>query len=506
MRRDRFLLAAVALILAGFWAVADVAAPNRVAYSFSHGPLANPHAAWENDCAACHVGFSTSDISVRSILNTRERWQAMTCEKCHLGAAHNDNLTASGREFNAQCSNCHHDHAGRNVSLVQLADTSCTHCHADLTANQANGSPKCAAKVTNFVSDHPEFRPLTTPPDRKLKFSHSLHMNPGQAHVKGGQEAMTVAKLRQLAGEAAVKRYTASAQDSDLIQLDCASCHKLDSENGTSGYDKLKLALDAVGDPTRSVLPARAAGSTMLPINFEAHCRACHPLRAPDGASSGLVISGFDVPHRKQPDELTSEVNAGYLRSMVGKDLPALALPVGPGGMIDQPLATPARTLRDEANRLTSKAMPMLTTGDAGCAKCHDISPPAAKGGFAKIAPLPNYTVWFQAALFDHTSHRGATCATCHPGTGAAYTPPGTQLIEKEPVQILGIENCKACHSPSGTKVTLSDKTAISGGGVRHGCTDCHRYHNSDHGLQGRGAAAGVPPKPLGLADFLRGK
>ncbi|MBA4189552.1 MAG: hypothetical protein C0467_16325 [Planctomycetaceae bacterium] len=507
MRRDRFLLSAVAFVLAGLWAVADIAAPEKVAYSFSHGPLANPHAAWENDCAACHVGFSTSDFSPLSVFNTRQRWQAMTCEKCHAGAPHNANLTASGREFHAQCSNCHHDHSGKDFSLVRLADSSCTRCHANLAANQATGNPNCAAKITGFTTDHPEFRPLSTPPERKLKFSHSLHMNPGQAHIKGGQEAMTVAKLRQLSGEAAVQRYTDSKQDGDLITLACASCHTLDSGAGTANYDKLKAALDSAGEPARSVLPARAAGATLLPINFEAHCRACHPLRAPDGASaSGLVISGFDVPHRKQIEELTGEVAAGYLRSLAAKDHPALATPVGPGGMIDQPLATPARTLRDESARLTSKAISSLTTSDAGCAKCHDVTPASAQDKFAKIAPLPNHSVWFKWAMFDHTAHRGATCATCHPGTGAAYTPPGTLLVEKEPLQILGIDSCKACHSPSGTKVTLPDKTAISGGGVRYGCTDCHRYHNADHGLQGRGAQVGFPAKPLDLADFLRGK
>ena len=102
-----------------------------------------------------------------------------------------------------------------------------------------------------------------------------------------------------------------------------------------------------------------------------------------------------------------------------------------------------------------------------------------------------------------HTEHRGATCITCHPGT---YAAPGPVLVEKEPVQILGIESCRACHSPLGTRVTLPDKTTISGGGVRYGCTDCHGYHNGDHGLQGRGAQVGFPAKPRDLSDFLRGK
>jgi hypothetical protein len=499
MRHSRYLLAAVALVLAGVWAVADVVAPTQVAYSFSHGPLANPHAAWENDCAACHVESSSSDFGIRSVFNTRQRWQAMTCEKCHAGAIHNANLTATGREFNNQCSNCHHDHEGRNFSLVRLADSSCTHCHADLASNHATGNPKCAAKVTDFVKDHPEFRPLTTPPERKLKFSHSLHMNPGQVHLQGGQEAMTVGKLRKLSGQGAVSRYSTSNNDADLIKLDCASCHQLDSGSGTPDYSKVKDALEAVGEPTNAVWPARPAGTTMLPVNFEAHCRSCHPLRAPDGLTAGVVVPGFDVPHRKQLDELKGEVDAGYLRSLVAKDHPALAVPIGPGGMLEKPLATPATTLRDAAASLTSKGMAALTTGEGGCAKCHDIAG-------SKVERLPNRTVWFQSAMFDHTAHRGATCATCHPGTSAAYGSSGSTLVEKEPAQILGIDSCRACHSPSGTKVTLPDKSTISGGGVRYGCTDCHRYHNVDHGLQGRGAQVGFPKKPLGLADFLRGK
>lgn len=500
MRHSRYLLAGVALVLAGVWALAEVVAPTRTAYSFSHGPLTRSHSAWEHDCAACHIPSSTADLSFQSLFNTRQRWQAMTCEKCHVGAAHNANLTLAGNEFHAQCSNCHHDHGGRTFSLVQLADNNCTRCHADLASNQAKGSPKCAAKVTDFVKDHPEFRPLTTPPERKLKFSHSLHMNPGQVHLQGGQEAMTVGKLRKLSGDAAAARYSTSTNDSDLVKLECASCHKLDSGGGTPDYTKLKAELDALGEPTRSVLPARAAGGSMLPVNFEAHCRACHPLRAPEGTAAGAVIAGFDVPHRKQLDQLTTEVNAGYLRSLAAKNHAAVAVPIGPGGMLEQPLATQAQPLRDAANVLTTKGMLLLTAGADGCAKCHDIAA-------SKIEKLPNRSVWFQAAKFDHTAHRGATCATCHPGTYAAYGTPGTALVEKEPVQILGIDSCRACHSPAGTKVTLPDKTTIShGGGVRYGCTDCHRYHNGDHGLQGRGAQAGFPKKPLDLADFLQGK
>ena len=140
----------------------------------------------------------------------------------------------------------------------------------------------------------------------------------------------------------------------------------------------------------------------------------------------------------------------------------------------------------------------MLLGSASGCGKCHDI----AEGAIARV---PDRTVWLPAARFDHARHKAATCATCHPGTAAAFVAPGTALVEKEPLQILGIDSCRACHAPSGTKVTLPDGAVVTGGGARHGCVGCHRYHNADHGLQGRGAAALWPARPLDLTEFLRG-
>jgi len=71
---------------------------------------------------------------------------------------------------------------------------------------------------------------------------------------------------------------------------------------------------------------------------------------------------------------------------------------------------------------------------------------------------------------------------------------------------------CATCHSPSGTNVTLDDGTKVSGGGVRHACTDCHRYHHGDLQLQGRGSATYDPRdektgklKENSLLDWLKG-
>ena len=40
---------------------------------------------------------------------------------------------------------------------------------------------------------------------------------------------------------------------------------------------------------------------------------------------------------------------------------------------------------------------------------------------------------------------------------------------------------------------------------MRHGCADCHRYHNGDHPFQGRGAPARDPAAPLTVGEFLLG-
>jgi hypothetical protein len=497
LRRAKSALAVAALVLTGVWVVADVVDPARTAYSHAHGPLANPHAVWESDCAACHRPHSVSEVGLGSIFHARDRWHDLTCEKCHAGPAHNANVADTARDFHARCSNCHHDHAGRANSLVRISDGHCTRCHADLAAYRGAGTPNCAATVTNFATDHPEFRPLAVPPIRTLKFSHALHMTPGQVHAENGREAMTATRLRELSGPTA-DGYRAVGPGDDRIQLDCASCHRLDSGAGTPEFDRLR-ATQAAGEPGRAAFPPRAPGAHFLPVNFEAHCRACHPLRAPAGASGGNVIPGFDVPHRRQPPALRRELGAGYLRGLAEKDLALLAVPAGPGGLPDPRPAAGVRTVREEVDRLTSVAAKALASAGGTCAKCHDLDE-------SGIAPVPDRAVWLLAAHFDHTAHRALACASCHPGTAAGYAPPGTALVEKEPVQITGIDSCRACHSPAGTRVVSPDGSAVTGGGVRHACTDCHRYHNGDHGLQGRGAAVQFPAAPLGVAEFLRGK
>lgn len=526
IRRAKNWLALAALGLAAGWAVVDATTPERVEFAHTHGPVAAVHARWEAQCGTCHVPQSSRAFEPAALLNAKGRWLDLTCETCHAGPAHHGKVKpdADGKSFADRCENCHHDHGGRDNSLVRLTDSHCTVCHAELKVNHAEGGyaayPKAEA-IASFPTDHPEFRELDQYPPgtaypRGLKFSHALHMAPGQAYRSDGRK-WSLADLKD-AGDR--ERYrTAGQKDDAAVQLRCESCHRLDSGTaavGQPGGEAFAMNLKPLADqPKAAILPPRPAGAYYLPVNYDLHCKACHPVAAPEARSGEAVIPSFAVPHRKQPAELKRILDGEFAARMTRPDNPKIAAPAGPGGRLDPRVPSGPTALRGEVERLADKAMTLFMAGatkagDApsaagtdkfrvppsgyACGKCHYVHDPNAKPEAQKIAPIPDKTVWFAHAKFNHAAHRGTACMQCHPNTGAAYTADGVTVAvnEREPIQIEGIMSCQTCHSPQG--------------GFRHGCTDCHTYHNGDHPLQGRGAAARDPAHPLTVAEFFGGK
>lgn len=503
---DRFarwktIALAAAAVLVGLWAVVEAAVPGA-SYHHTHGQLANPHAAWEHDCAACHQQFGVADFSLSNVLNVQERWHSLTCTKCHAGPPHH--ATVKDTAFHDRCSNCHHDHGGRDNSLVRISDEHCVRCHANLPEAHVAGTASYQ-NVTGFAAGHPEFAALKEYPagtnyaPRKLKFSHALHMSPGLA------AKWSIDRVTQLSGLAAAERYRAFTNaETHEIQLNCAACHQLDAQVPAAtdpdrgGFDRLADFLR--GQPRASLLPPRAEGAYYLPVNFDAHCKACHPVRAPDGMTGTAVVNGFPVAHRVEGDDLAAALRGGYAANLV-KANPALAKLPAPGGRLDPPPAPkPGEvTFGGELDRLTDAALGKLVRGAASdCRKCH------VAGEGSKVAPLPQSAVWFAHAKFNHVSHRGLTCAACHPGTSAPEKL-AEPLNEVEPVAILGADSCRACHASAGRAVKQADGTTTVAAGVRHRCTDCHRYHNGDRPLHGMGSPLRDPKTPQALADFLKG-
>ena len=495
--RGKALLSILGLYAAVSWGLADAIWPKELQVAHTHGELADPHAPWASNCEACHRPLNSG--SNLSPFAAGARWQDFNCERCHAGPAHHpphaDSPNAGAdAAFHNNCGNCHHDHQGRSASLVRLADSHCTRCHGQLDGHAAAkhaypDGPPLQTRVTSFTKDHPDFRGLDAPPEsRTLKFSHALHMTPGIVRMPNAKGEFTPKRMTELKLHDAVERYRDYIKDG-VVQLDCRACHQLDAGAGEKSFDALKAALAARGEPAKNVLPARAAGAHFLPVNFEASCRACHPVQAPPVETNEKKViaapHGFPLPHRRTWNEIRDEATAGYLKRMLDDNHPLLVAPPEPGGRTDGERKVQAQAIRAEAERLAGHAMAKLGTDKDGCRKCHDLR------NDREIVPLPNRTTWLPSARFDHTAHRATKCLDCHPGTAAAFAP-GGELIERESVKanIRGLDSCKACHTP-----------AV---GVRHGCTDCHSYHNGGHPLQGRGATNRAPAVPLDLADFLR--
>jgi hypothetical protein len=515
----KYILTGIALVFACGWITFDLFFLSESAYSHTHGPLANVHAALDTQCAECHIGFSFSDSNKISPFDVRDRWNAMTCEKCHPGPAHHATVTPKGAEFHSQCSNCHHDHLGRSASLIRISDDHCTSCHNDLNKNHITFSPNYASTITGFPVDHPEFRILNANPsnkpflERKLKFSHSLHMTPGLVYRSGSKGALTLDRLKELSNPAMMERYRKSNQtNSSLVTLECTSCHKLDP--GVSGDGNLPVLPEFANTGSPSEKITLSDGAYYLPIRFETHCQTCHPIRSTTGTSGEIVISSFDLPHGKQPKELLEYVASGYTRRLIDPKNPVMATLIGPGTKLDPREQPSLVTFRKEIDRLTNTAMTALCqpplpfredrvtppSGGNSCGKCHDLKGSFEQPETVQIVGPPGRPIWFPHGRFNHTSHRGAKCATCHPGTEAAFFGEGW-TAEKEPIRIRGIDSCRECHGPL-TKVIGTDGQKTTLGGIRYDCTDCHRYHNGDFPLQGRGANArnivdekSVPPK-----------
>lgn len=497
------LFSLIAFSSAVIWVVFDSFACDRGHSAHTHGPLAGPHAAWENDCAACHIGSSAAAFTgdPTSIWKTHERWNNFTCEKCHAGPRHQPNVNQAGEDWHNQCNNCHRDHNGRMNSLTRLADSDCVRCHSELKKHSKK-EPAVASRITNFSKDHPDFQSLAgfNGKDRKLKFSHSLHMTPGIVYDSKSKFKTTINQIPDVY-KGHYKQFASG--ENQLISLKCEACHSLDSEIpstrlNSERYDSMLTTLAEAGPPAAALLPPRAKGAYFQPVNFEMNCRACHPNVATAVVSNNKVTSDIQVPHRLSKEKTIEELKRMFSREIARLDNSAYPPEILPGGRTDPPPKPPfdPKRYQDEVNRHAEKAERQFfpersIMGDCGpvggCMKCHVYGDAESKA----IAHLPNKTIWMSKAKFDHTAHRSATCVSCHPGTQSNVQNGKTDSRDFEPVQILGLENCRSCHAP---------------GAVRSNCTDCHSYHNGEHPLQGRGAKERAPAEPKNLADFFKSK
>jgi Outer membrane cytochrome MtrC/MtrF-like, domains II/IV/Class III cytochrome C family len=467
-------LSAAAVVWAGEWLW------HRDA-RYSPGPLTFVHATWDDRCVACHVSAQPLNANnwTNSILNQSHVADAQ-CQNCHAGPRHH---AIERAESMPGCTSCHREHQGRAADLKRVANGQCVNCHRDLTHNIQDGATTKIPNVTGFNDgSHPEFSYVggDVKDPRRIAFNHKLHLAEGLRNMANTTVPFTLADIPKEARES----YRKSDQsDKAPVKLECASCHRTDNE-----------AAPLAGLPRNAVQPARAAGAYILPIVFEQHCQACHPLSFPSEPLAAPAKPGAESPavrHRLQPEEMRGWLRGYFTKRLLKDQLSLLDLPARPLPGKNPQRDAAAQKL-DKALGDNIAAAERILLGPGTCGKCH----PGLRlelGAKQRVEPVNIPTIWFQHARFDHASHRAVSCQTCHTGVE------GSEKLGRP--RLPGIAICATCHAPAGR--------AADGplGGARHDCVECHRYHDGDHPLHGRGASSRQPASDakLSLQQFLSG-
>jgi hypothetical protein len=396
----------------------------------------------------------------------------------------------------ASCAACHRDHAGRQALLTAVPDSACTRCHADLPSHQTRTPDEPGFQnVSAFPAGHPQFRlgrgaerrPLGEARDPgKLRFNHALHLTPGLKASPDDARDWTLGDIKDKMLRA---RYTREQPEEargekDAVRLRCASCHQLDST-------------DAPPPGPGQAVSGRSPGDYLLPVTYEQHCKACHPL------TFDPALPTVAAPHHLQPVELRRFLWGVYAEKRVRDPEPdrkgTSSRPL-PGPNLSRAEAEARKKIAEQADGALAflsqeplrKVERLVHGGRTTCGLCHHYGRPGEQAIAPTIEPTNVPPVWFEHSTFSHRSHRAVDCLQCHAGASRS-------TVETD-VLLPGIATCRTCHAPAATDAT--GKT----GGVRHDCVTCHRYHNGRAPLAGLGAAARGVETRRGVRAFLNGE
>lgn len=278
----------------------------------------------------------------------------------------------------------------------------------------------------------------------------------------------------------------------------CAVCH----------------VMDPTDDGRKS--PARASGDYVQPVNFDRHCKACHPLTF----SASTELKDLEIPHHLQPAQVKEFLAGAYARTLAadkaagkgrvlveGYPLPGDNLPFAEREKLQRDAIKKASDTKAERlfawERQAEKAGRYTLEGAATCGLCHHKEDGPSGKAEARIMPTAVPEVWYEHGKFSHRAHRDVKCLSCH----GKDENPNLDRRESWRVSVLdsrtegdvllpGRNNCLECHaSRSGNR-----------GGIRHECVTCHSYHHADKPLSGRGAAGRGVPNPVSIDDLLRSR
>ena len=446
---------------------------------FAAGPVSTAHKMIENDCGRCHNTW----VPLGRLLGMQFQGGGHSidmakCQECHEMALHHENQVPvhgdSHRDLS--CADCHREHRGQQ-RLAEVTDQQCVRCHEDLqTRKKTPGTFE--RKVTKFAaSSHPEFmvqRVLggESPPGKAHKV-HSVLAAPSTD--AGGSSAWHDAARIKFNHSAHLK--TDRAEDGTesvfLISKDGRTANRLQSCERCHSPDK--------------------TGRYMQPIQFEQHCRECHPLLFDNERQ------GVEVPHERPEivrGWLTEQYTLQALRGTADDKSAAVKPSSRPGRPFPgQPFRAALREsqVRTVARQVVAAEQQVLQSvhsvlgreAKGGCRFCHDVRENDSPPGWSIQPPkIPNR--WMSHARFEHHAHRFLDCSQCHAGVADSK--------KTEDVLLPSIANCQKCHVP-GSLVERTDHHVV---GARSDCVECHVYHGPRSSTQQQRQSTetfiGLPP------------
>ncbi|HEY6642900.1 FHA domain-containing protein [Povalibacter sp.] len=381
---------------------------------WSSGPLSAAHRQAIGDrCNVCHQTLF-------------QRVTNESCGSCHQSIHDHvrpEHLALTQLDRTQRCATCHREHNEPETYLVNSGDGECLACHQN--SNHTFGSLDVAPVEGFGGAGHPEFK-------ARLLKPHAPDANASTMLQWLAERASIDAAVEQ----SNLKFSHAQHLDTDRVrrggdgeQLDCADCHRLQSN-----------------------------GEHFEPITMEANCSSCHELTFDPSAPDR------QLPHGK-PRDVVLTLQDYFTRKIIDPDaaratwdqrrLPASADSLQPCNA--SAFACAMRSaLAETENQFTRH----------GCIGCHTVVDTQSKvlADRFQVVPIRLARDYFPAARFDHRSHEsqgkltgGAACLSCHKAADSR---------ESSDLLLPPVATCESCHSdrPLAERVTTS-------------CVTCHAFH-----------------------------
>ena len=203
------------------------------------------HSTFAQDCGKCHQSSWQTALRLVTINSDHRSVSDQACRDCHQATTNH----AAGVVPAEHCAACHQEHRP-DSELTAVINSRCIDCHRELHRPD-DGKTGFVATIDDFAegdAGHPEFA-LRRTSDTDVGDGHAARKvgtfvarspEPGQWVDRGGLKFNHAHHLNPKG---------VKAPGREVKVLKCADCH-VEVENGRY----------------------------MKPINFEQHCKSCHPL------------------------------------------------------------------------------------------------------------------------------------------------------------------------------------------------------------------------------------